>query len=119
MLIVESVDKTTVVHFEWPGIIDETEIARIGDQLLHLVETLAEAHIVLDLSSARGGGIPLLRVLADVHNQTKAAGGRLAMAGLTPELLKLLRLTGMDAVLHIYESEGEAIESLSLEPAPA
>jgi anti-anti-sigma factor len=119
MLTIESVNHVTVVHFDWPGIVDETEIARIGDQLLHLVETLGEPQIVLDLGNAPRASSGFVRVLADVHKEAIAAGGRLALARVTADLLKGFRLNGLDRVLNSYATESAAVESFFLETAPA
>jgi len=115
MLTVESVHQTTVVHFDWPGVLDEIEIERIGQQLLHLIDTLGQTRIVLDLSTARRVSSRLVSVLAEAHQRLEAAGGRLVMWGLMPDLAKVLRLTGLDRMLHVYDSELEAIESFPLE----
>jgi len=119
MLTVESVRQITVVRFDWPGVLDEIEIERIGQQLLHLIDTLGQTQIILDLSNAQRESSQLVSVLAEAHRRMEATGGRLVVYGLMPDLAKVLRLTGRDRMLHVYDSELEAIESFPLEAVTA
>jgi anti-anti-sigma factor len=119
MLTVETVDKVTLVHFEWPALVDDADIERVGDQLLHLVETMLEPRLVLDLSNVRRVSSRLVSVIAEVHRETKAAGGGLALTGVMPDLSRVFNLTGLDRTLNIYENTSEGIESFSLESARA
>lgn len=50
-----------------------------------------------------------LRVLLATAKKLKNPGDKFAISGLSPEVLKILKLAGFTSIFSIYPSEGEAL----------
>lgn len=50
-----------------------------------------------------------LRVLLATAKKLKGAGDRFGLCGLSPEVLKILKLAGFTSIFSIHSSEGEAL----------
>jgi anti-sigma B factor antagonist len=88
----------------------EEDIVRLFAQ----VDSLIEAHgrrLVLDLMRVEAFSSYGIGKLLGVHKRLRAAGGRLALCGLTPKARTLLSTMRLDRLLHLYEHEVEARNS--------
>jgi anti-anti-sigma factor len=91
----------------------------MGDQTCHeifgllygLVDEAGRARIVVDLErvelldSRAAGGLVVL------NRKTQAAGGRLALCGLRPEIAEVFERMHLLSVFDVHESEQQAIDS--------
>ena len=64
--------------------------------------------LVLDFSSVSYISSGGLRVLLATAKKLKNPGDRFALCGLSPEVLKILKLAGFTSIFSISPSEGEA-----------
>jgi len=76
------------------------ELSGIADENLRCV--------VADLTAATFVDVATLGVLESAHERLRAVGVELRLACTNRHLLKILRLTGVDLVLDVYETVSEA-----------
>ena len=99
----------TVVHFTAARLVEE---AIVADAAARLDEVLARAgprSLVLDCAAVTAMASFFLAKLMALHRTLRAAGGTLALCGLTPQLVALLQCTRLDTLLRICASEAEAL----------
>lgn len=77
-------------------------------QLRELVDGVS-SHVVFDLSQVTFIDACGLGVLAATRAKLNGAHGSMSVAGPTPQTRKLLALTGLDRVVEVYDSLGEAL----------
>ena len=99
------------------GILDWREMGRIRAEVAALAE-LGKIEIVLALANVEFinhfacGLFLAMQALLGQH------GGELKLAGVTPEVRKILRMAGAESVFEIYGSVEDAIDSFSKEWSP-
>jgi anti-anti-sigma factor len=76
--------------------------------ITHAIES-GTRKILLDLSAVSYISSGGLRVLLSAAKRLREPGDRFGLCGLTPEVLKIIKLTGFTSIFNIYPSEGEAL----------
>lgn len=102
--VLETIDGITVVTFSDAKIVPET-----NDPLYRLVEDERHRRLLLDLSNVRFLSSNALGILVSLKKKVDAAGGRLRLCCLGPDLLELLRITYLDHIFETYESREDAL----------
>ncbi|MBQ0976104.1 STAS domain-containing protein [Actinospica acidiphila] len=100
-----------------------------GDMDLHTAETLRRQasdiiekecpHLVLDLAQVRFCDSAGLSALIGLWHATQALGGALGLADVPDRLMRMLVLTGVDAVLPIHATAAEALIAMTNGLPPA
>jgi anti-anti-sigma factor len=111
-LEVEQVGHVAVVKFTCRDLLSEEMIQSVGQQLYDVAEWAEIPHIVLNFSLVRRFSSMLLAKLLVMHNKVKAAGGKIALCGISPDFAKVLKITQLDRRFRIYRNEQEALQSL-------
>jgi anti-anti-sigma factor len=86
---------------------DEDELDELGRRLYRLVEE--GCVVVVDLRGAQYISSGVVARLAWLHRRLGNAHGRLLICGLTPLILHLFRLCGLDRVLEISTEDAELV----------
>lgn len=68
--------------------------------------------VVIDLSRVDYFGSVFLAILLRCWKLISGKGGMMALAGVSPRAMELLRMTSLDFVWPIYETRREAIDAL-------
>ena len=101
---VEARDGITLVRF------DDIQIGPDSRESLYSVaENEAHPRIVLDLSDTWALSSLALGILANFQQKVEARGGRLKLCGLNPNLKQLFRMTKLDQIFSIHETDQEAL----------
>jgi anti-sigma B factor antagonist len=90
--------------------------------LMHAVEAILErgyVNIVLDLRRVEKIDCSGIGQLVNCYHKTGQRGGYLMLAHADPRLRKLLEMFRLDSVLEMYESERDAVASVSGSPSRA
>jgi anti-anti-sigma factor len=99
----------TVVVRLLPGEIVNNLNAERVEELLSAIGGVS--HVVVNLSDLRSMPAFLLGRLVRLHRGLAAAGGRLKLCGLQPEILDVFTITHMVGVLDICDDEARALAS--------
>ncbi len=105
-LSTESAGDVRILDIE--GEVDVYSAPALREQLTTLVDA-GNADIVADLSKTSFIDSTGLGVLVAGQNHAGEAGGALRVVCAQERILKLFRITGLDAVLQIYPSRDEAV----------
>ncbi|MEU2930652.1 STAS domain-containing protein [Streptomyces sp. NPDC007251] len=81
-------------------------------ELLNLIDC-SERYIVLDLAGVSFCDSAGLNSLLAARRRAHTAGARLALAGAQEQLRQLLKLTGVDRILDVYDATEDAVTDLS------
>jgi anti-sigma B factor antagonist len=72
-----------------------------------------KTRIVLDLSEVTFVDSAGIGILVGCHGKVATAGGKLRMAGLTPRVLNVLRITKVDSILTLDDNVAASLAALS------
>jgi anti-sigma B factor antagonist len=102
-----------VVDFVENKILDEANIAEIGQQLTALVESKDRQKILLDFDNVDHLSSAALGMLINVNNKVKQHSGQLRLANIKPQIIEVFEITKLNKLFRIFPNRTEAIESFS------
>jgi len=111
LLEAEQVGDVTLARVTPAAVIDDRVIQAIGEQLSGLLRQAHRPQVVLSFASVGQLSSAFLSKLITARQQAQAAGGRLALCALAPDLLVVFKVTGFDKLFNIYPGEQEALQS--------
>lgn len=109
---VEEQGDVTIARFVDKKILDETNIQIIGNQLVALVEEDGRQKIILDFSSVEYLSSAALSKLLILEKKAKAAGAKLRLCAIRPDIYQIFTLTKLNKLFSIYDTEEQALEGL-------
>lgn len=101
----------TVAKFTDKKILDESNIQIIGNQLFSLVDDDKRQKIVLDFTNVEYLSSAALGKLITMDKKVKAAGGKLRLCTIRPDILEVFKITRLDKLFTIRENLEKAMES--------
>ena len=104
---VDDLGTATIVHFDYPRLAEETR-----SRLYELVESAGKTRVVLDFSDVVAISSVALGILVTLQRKVTAAGGKLAICCLDPNLRYLFQITQLDHVLTLCETKEEAVAAV-------
>jgi anti-anti-sigma factor len=108
---VRQISQVTVVGFTCDDLQDDETIREVGEHLYRLVGGVGRPRILVTFSGVRYLSSSMLAKTARVHRKAEAAGGRLALCAMAPEVYRLFQVARLDRMLNIYRDEREALRS--------
>jgi anti-sigma B factor antagonist len=106
----EEIGDVTVVSFMDRKILDEPNIQIIGDQLFSLVDDSGRKKLLLNFGNVEYMSSAALGKLITLDRKLKAAGGRLVLCNIDPQIREVFEITKLDTVFIIREDEQEALQ---------
>jgi anti-anti-sigma factor len=107
----EQIGNVTVVKFTQAELLEEATIQTIGQQLFSLVETSDHPQIILNFESVQKLSTMMLGKFVALHKKIQAAGGRLAICRIDPELYTIFEILKLPQLLPTYTDEQEALQT--------
>jgi anti-anti-sigma factor len=101
----------TIVEFQTPSLMSPLELEQIGAGLFKLVQGGKPERLVLDFSKVKylsSQAIGIILTLNKMLTGTSAGGENLALCGIGPQLMQLLKITRLDRILNIKPTQKEA-----------
>lgn len=99
----------TVVRFADSRILHEEHIQELGDELFRLVEMDNRKAILLNFSSVEFLSSAALGKLITLEKKVKAAGGRLKLCNIRPEIYEVFAITRLNKLFDIRDDETAAL----------
>ncbi len=87
-----------------PSDIDTSNAARVREQLTALAENDGALIVVADMTRTMFCDSAGITALATAHKKLSAVGADLKVVAASPQVMRILELTGLDRVLHVYPS---------------
>jgi anti-sigma B factor antagonist len=110
-LEVEPIGDITVVNFIDKKILDEQNIQVIGEQLFSLVEQEQVKKMLLNFRNVEYLSSAALGKLIALHKKVQAAGGKLVLCSIDPQIYEVFVITKLDKLFKIKKDEQDALQA--------
>jgi len=90
----------------------ENMLEQAAQMVLHPLRERPPGGIIVDLTGVNFVGSVFLSFLLRCHKIVKMRGSEMVLAGVSPKTRELLRVTALDTVWALYDSQAEAREAL-------
>src|SRR5882672_3182134 len=105
------VDGVTIIVLDGRGVFGH-EVSALRDKVKTLIDA-GKKNLVLNINNVTFIDSAGLGALVTVHNSANTHGGALRLCQLAPKFKEMLRMTKMDTVFRVFNTEAEAIHSFS------
>jgi anti-anti-sigma factor len=113
-LQVKAVSGVTVARVTATELWSDQQVGALTAELMNLTDDLGPApKLVLDLTDVTGMGSRMIGQLAALHKQVKAAGGRLALCQVQPEIAEVIEMCKLTTLFGMHPDEASAVSSLA------
>jgi anti-sigma B factor antagonist len=102
-----------VVEFTNNRILDEANIAEIGQTLAALIEERSGVKLCLDFSAVDHLSSAALGMLINANNKIRESNGQLRLANIKPQIMEVFKITRLDKLFKIFASRAEALASFN------
>src|ERR1700739_3732220 len=109
-LEVEDIGDVTVVSFTDKKILDEQNIQVIGEQLFGLVDDSGRNKLLLNFSNVEYMSSAALGKLITLNKKVQAAGGKLVLCSIDPQIREVFEITKLDKLFVICGDEQEGLQ---------
>jgi len=99
-----------VVELSLPQQLDSGEFDRLNQLLLGAFAEQPDGRWVVDLSRSAYMGSPALGLMVNIWQQVKAGGGRLALCGLSSQLLRIFQTCCLERLFVITADRPAALK---------
>jgi anti-anti-sigma factor len=91
---------------------DPTDFDTLNETLLKRLDTDPNTRWLLDLSEVKYVGSILLGLLVNIRDRVNRRGGRLVVAAVPNDLMKVIVVTSMQRLFQIYPTKAEGLRAL-------
>ena len=102
-----------IIEFTNSKILDEANIASIGQTLTTLVEEGPHPKLLLDFNNVDHLSSAALGMLINVNNRIKQRNGQLRLAGIKPQIFEVFVITKLNKLFRILPDRSEALKSFA------
>jgi len=111
-LTITPVEKFTVVEFKTPSLMDPVQLQDISDALYKLVDEQDKRLLILDFEQVQYLSSQAVGILLTLNKKLKdLPNSRLIVCGVGARLAELLRITRLDKLLTVKETQKDAIRT--------
>jgi anti-sigma B factor antagonist len=112
-VLVTTQKEIRIVEFTNNKILDEANIAEIGQTLTELIEGGPNPRLLLDFASVDHLSSAALGMLINVNNKIRQRNGQLRLANIKPQIYEVFVITKLNKLFRILPSRTEAISSFA------
>ena len=107
----EEIGDVTVVSFMDRKILDEQNIQVIGEQLFSLVDESGRKKLLLNFGNVEYMSSAALGKLITLNKKVNAAGGKLVLCNIIPEIREVFEITKLDKLFTIKGDEQAGLQA--------
>ena len=107
----ETIGDVLVVNFIDRKILDEQNIQIIGEQLFSLVDEAGRRKILLNFGNVEYLSSAALGKLITLNKKLQAAGGRLILCNIDPQIYEVFEITKLNKLFNIHKEEQAALQA--------
>jgi len=115
-LEVEKIGDITVASLKERKILAEEQIQVIGEQLLSLANESGRMQLLLNFHNVEYMSSAVLGMLVTLNKKIKAAGGKLVLCNIDPQIREVFEITKLDKLFVIRSEEQEALQAFWMTP---
>ena len=102
-----------IVEFTNNKILDEANIAEIGQTLNALIDEKSNPRILLDFSNVDHLSSAALGMLINANNRIRQKNGQLRLASIKPAIFEVFVITKLNKLFRILPNRAEAVASFA------
>lgn len=102
--------QVTLVRFTREVILSGALAEAVAEQLTAFLAEPARCRLLLDFANVRSLSSLMLGKLISLNRAAEAAGGRLALCKLRPEIAEIMEVTRLNRILNIHAGEQDAMQ---------
>jgi anti-sigma B factor antagonist len=99
------------IEFIDRNILDEANIAQIGEEITGIVEAAATPKLLISFASVDHLSSAALGALITINNRVKHRKGQLRLANIDPQIYEVFKITKLDKLFQIHENTESAMSS--------
>jgi anti-sigma B factor antagonist len=108
-LELKDIGDVTVATFTDHYLLDAQNLQIIGEQLFSLVDEMGRRKLLLSFGNVQDVSSLALGMLVTLHKKIQAAGGKLVLCRIDPQIGEVMALTKLDEMFVIRGEEQEAL----------
>jgi anti-anti-sigma factor len=108
-LLVQKYGDVTVVNFQNASVLDGSAIDALGRTLMDLVNRQDQRRMILDFSEVKFMSSQALGVLIQLKKAIDKVKGKIAIAGIRPDLQKVFKITNLHKLFSFHEELDKAL----------
>lgn len=102
-----------IIEFTNSKILDEANIAEIGNTLGALIDENERPRLLLDFSTVDHLSSAALGMLINVNNKIKQKNGQLRLASIKPQIMEVFVITKLNKLFRILPTRTEAMANFA------
>ena len=102
-----------IVEFTNNRILDEANIAEIGQTLGSLIDESEGPKLLLDFASVDHLSSAALGMLINANNRIREKSGQLRLTNIKPQIMEVFVITKLNKLFRIFPSRAEALASFT------
>jgi len=106
-------ERALVVEFADRKILEELSIVEIGEELSRVAEENTGKPIILSFRNVDHLSSAALGMLIRLREQVVKSGGRLILTDIRPQIFEVFKITKLNRLFEIYDTQTEAFEKLA------
>lgn len=110
-LRISEVGGVTQIRFIDRNILDEGNIQSIAEEILGIVESEGEPKLLISFENVDHLSSAALGALITINNKVRAAGGRLRLANIDPQIYEVFVITKLHKLFEIHDTTDQAMAS--------
>jgi anti-sigma B factor antagonist len=110
-LELKDIGDVTIASFTDRHLLDQKTVEMIGEQLFSLVDGTGRQKLLLDFSNVQDISSLAIGMLVTLNKKIRAAGGKLVLCRMDPELREVMAITQLDTMFTIRGDEDEALQA--------
>jgi len=110
---VEYTEKATIVTFVDEKILEEKDIAELGQSIQGVIEQGQRINLILDFSNVRFLSSAVLGLLIRISKKVYESDGQLKLCNINPRIYEIFKITRLTKVFDIYKDVQAALDSLA------
>src|SRR5689334_12161380 len=99
----------SIVELALPEQLDSGEFDRLNEALLEVFARRPDGQWVLDLSNLSYMGSSALGLMVNLRQRIKEGGGKLALCGMSPRLLRIFQTCCLERLFIIKSARADAV----------
>ena len=109
MTMMGSAGDVALVRFLDRKIIDAANIQELGDELFTVIEKEKKKNMILNFTTVEFLSSAALNKLIILDKKVKAAGGKMRLCNLRPEIMEVFVITRLNQLFDIKANENDAL----------
>ena len=101
-----------IVRFETAQVLEEMNVQQLGDELRELVEKHYLVKLIINFERVKFLSSAVLGKLISLNKRVANEKGRLALCNINDDVRQVFKITRLDKIIPIFETEGQAVSRM-------